>query len=318
MPAFRKSMPIGKGDTEVFLDLEAGLRNTEPQRLGIERGEVSPGNVVWIFGAGRSGTTWLRSMLTEMKGYLLWEEPMVGRLFGRFYVESQQGQRDSRNFIMGDPTREYWIRSVRNFVLEGAAHAVPRLKREDYLIVKEPNGSMGAPLLVESLPESRMIFLLRDPRDVMASVLDGARGGSWLYERKDRGLRNEGSFYERDPETFTRQRISQYLRNVNGAREAYEAHRGFRSFVRYEDLRTNMFKEMERICAELDLETDDAELSHAVEKHAWENIPEEQKGEGKFYRKADPGSWREDLRPKEIEIIEEAATPLLKEFYPNG
>ena len=58
------------------------------------------------------------------------------------------------------------------------------------------------------------------------------------------------------------------------------------------------------------------ELARVVEKHSWENIPEEEKGEGKFYRKATPGGWREDLTPGQVGIVEEITAPLLKELYP--
>jgi len=62
---------------------------------------------------------------------------------------------------------------------------------------------------------------------------------------------------------------------------------------------------------------DEGELSRIVEKHSWENIPEDQKGEGKFYRKASPGGWREDLTPKQAETVERITAPLLKELYPE-
>lgn len=57
------------------------------------------------------------------------------------------------------------------------------------------------------------------------------------------------------------------------------------------------------------------ELARGVEKHAFENLPEEEKGQGKFYRKATPGGWREDLTPEQAEIVEEITAPLLEEFY---
>jgi hypothetical protein len=60
---------------------------------------------------------------------------------------------------------------------------------------------------------------------------------------------------------------------------------------------------------------DKNELSQAVAKHSWENIPDGEKGEGKFYRKATPGGWREDLTPKQARVIEEVTRPLLEEFY---
>jgi hypothetical protein len=73
---------------------------------------------------------------------------------------------------------------------------------------------------------------------------------------------------------------------------------------------------MRRIYSTLGIVVDEEELSRVVEKHSWENIPEEQKGEGKFYRKATPGGWREDLSPEQARIVEEATRPLLEEHYP--
>ena len=83
----------------------------------------------------------------------------------------------------------------------------------------------------------------------------------------------------------------------------------------YEDLRADTLDVMRRIHHELGIEVDEAELARVVEAHAWENIPEEDKGEGKFYRKASPGSWREDLTPEQVQIVERITAPILEEFY---
>jgi len=73
---------------------------------------------------------------------------------------------------------------------------------------------------------------------------------------------------------------------------------------------------MKRIYSELEIEVDDEEIARAVEKHSWENIPEEKKGPDKFYRKASPGGWREDLTPDQAKTVERITAPLLAEFYP--
>jgi hypothetical protein len=67
----------------------------------------------------------------------------------------------------------------------------------------------------------------------------------------------------------------------------------------------------------LGIEVGEEGLARVVEEHSWENIPEEEKGEGKFYRKATPGGWREDLTPKQAEAIERITAPLLKQLYPS-
>ena len=154
-------------------------RLTRAAAIGLNAGGgLEPANMVWIFGSGRSGSTWLRNMMSELKGHTVWEEPLVGRLFGEFYDKAQRNNLDRVDFIMGDPTRGGWIKSIRNFVLEGAHYAHPFLTPNGYLVIKEPNGSLGAPLLMEALPESRMVLLVRDPRDAVASNLDAARKGA--------------------------------------------------------------------------------------------------------------------------------------------
>lgn len=63
------------------------------------------------------------------------------------------------------------------------------------------------------------------------------------------------------------------------------------------------------------IELDGAQLEAAVAKHTWERVPDRDKGVGKFYRKAQPGSWKEDLAPAQVKIIEDIAGPLLSKFY---
>ena len=279
-------------------------------------GGVKPENMIWIFGTGRSGSTWLRSMMSEMKSHRVWEEPMVGKLFGEFYGKAQRGQLGSKNFIMGDPTRRGWIRSVRNFVLDGVEYAHPQLRPSDYLVIKEPNGTAGAPLLMEALPESRMICLIRDPRDVVASSLDAARKDSWLYERKSQGRWKERNLADTKPNAFVRSRADGYLRYVERAREAYEAHKGPKVLVRYEELLDDTLGTMKRIYSALEIPVEEQELARSMNKHSWQNIPAEKKGEGKFYRKATPGGWKEDLTSEQVRIVEKTTAPVLKEFYP--
>ncbi len=114
---------------------------------------------------------------------------------------------------------------------------------------------------------------------------------------------------------FVRELAEGYLKNVVASSEAYESHAGRKVLVRYEDLRTEPLGTMERLYSELGMFVDKEELARAIEKHSWENIPEEEKGEGKFYRKASLGSWREDLSLEQVETVERITAPLLKQFY---
>jgi len=253
-------------------------------------------------------------MMEDLDGYAMWNEPLVGNLFGNFYYFRVGGRKLGKHSILGEPYKETWLGPMRDLVLGGAAARFPEIIGGGYLIIKEPNGSIGSPLLMEALPESRMIFLIRDPRDVVASSMDARSEGSWLSERReDQGRTSKP---DRNPNAYARMRANSYVQQIEKTRQAYRAHRGRKVMVRYEDLRADTLNTMKRIYSALKIPVDEAELARSVEKNSWENVPEEEKGEGKKRRKAKPGAWREDLTPRQIEIVEDITAPLLSEFYP--
>ena len=280
-------------------------------------GGIRAGNVIWIFGAGRTGSTWLSRVMGELKGHTVWFEPWVGSLFDPYHLRLKERE-IGEHFILALEYRSTWLRSIRSFVLDGAYARFPEVMGpSNYLVVKEPGGSVGAPLLVEALPESRMILLVRDPRDVTASWMDARRKGGWRHENRNMGERKPETLADKDPDAYVRERAKTYLRNVGNAKEAYDLHEGRKALVRYEDLRDDTLGTMRRIYSELGIPMEEEKLMRAVEKHSWENIPEEEKGEGKFHRKATPGGWRGDLTPEQAKTVEKITAPLLKEFYPS-
>jgi hypothetical protein len=297
--------------------LRRAVRKGESLRSRARRspGDVWPENIVWIFGTGRSGSTWLGSMMGSLDGCAMWNEPLVGNLFGNFHYLGMGRRKLGRQYILGEPYKETWLGPMRDLVLGGAAARFPEVIGGGYLIIKEPNGSIGSPLLMEALPESRMIFLIRDPRDVVASSMDARSEGSWLYERREAQRRT--SKPDRNPNVYVRMRANSYVQQIEKTWQAYRAHGGRKVLVRYEDLRADILETMKRIYWALEIPVEEAELARAIEKNSWENIPEEEKGKGKKRRKAKPGGWREDLTARQVEIVEEITEPLLNEFYPH-
>ena len=281
---------------------------------------ISDDKIVWMFGTRRTGSTWLGFMLRELPGGAKWGEPLIGELIGGFY--ERFSDRTAPNFIFSPEHRDLWLGWIQRLVCEGAAARFPRLIDGDgFVVIREPHGTLGAPLLCEALPRSRVLVLVRDPRDVIASITDAHTEGAWLGEKaKQRGRvpRAEGEHVaRRDPVGFARTRAERITREFAAAREAYEAHSGPKVLTRYEDLRADTFSELRRICTELELPGDDDEIRAAVDAHAWENVPEEEKGSGKFHRKATPGGWREDLVAEQVEAVEKAAAEVLDEYYPD-
>jgi Sulfotransferase family len=320
VPVFRYPTVSGVARrVRAVLGLEAGVTRaalpdtTGTSAEGTSVGGIAPENMIWIFGTGRTGSTWLAAMMEEPEGHDVWFEPRVGTVF-----DPQRFQRHGgKHFILASQYKDVWLRSIRNFILDGANARFPELDG-GYLAVKEPGGSVGAGLIMEALPESGMVLLIRDPRDVVASWLDATRKGGWQTRRRGEGGRRAESLAETKPNAFVRRHANAYLQHVGSARRAYEAHEGRKVVVRYEDLRADTLGTMKRMYGELNVPVEEAQLAKAVEKHSWENIPEEEKGQGKFYRKATPEAWREDLTRRQVKTVERITAPLLEEFYPTG
>lgn len=276
---------------------------------------VKPENVVWILGSGRTGSSWLSFMMEELPDHARWNEPLVGYLFAHVYYERGEHRLDERYFVLGDDYKDTWLGALRGLVLDGAEARFPEVGEDSYVVIKEPHGSRGAPFLMEALPESRLIFLVRDPRDVAISTLK-ATWASRQGNTRPRKSRKEKAI-ER-PDAFLKRRARTYAEDIRQTKRAYDAHEGPKTLVRYEDLRADTLGTMKRIYAELGIPAAGADLARAVEKHAWESMPEEAKGEGKGRRKATPGGWKDDLTPEQAGIVEAEAAEMLEQFYPES
>lgn len=198
----------------------------ENRRLRAKVRTADPARLVWIFGTARVGSTWLMRMMGET--HATWNEPLVGSMFGRFLDENTDNQRRGNEFILGGG---YDKRALRQFVLWNAGQRFPDTER---IVIKEPNGSVGASYLSAALPESGLICLVRDPRDVVASGLGAARPDGWQTRvRKRQGLSPES------PDDVVRSRAERYLKLMGASVAAYEAHEGPKAMVRYEALRAD-------------------------------------------------------------------------------
>lgn len=274
---------------------------------------VNPENLVWIFGTARTGSTWLARMLSGMPKHVFWNEPWIGDLLGNLSGRNPWDYHLTRkDFIFGGEGDGSYT-SVRRFLLESALRRFPRIGPRVKVFIKEPHGSHGSRVLLNAVPESRVIFLIRDPRDVAASGVDAHRPGGWAKADKNNAGGNastEAQQAEIEMER-TRRRGEMYTRDIETTLKAYEAHRGPKTLVRYEDLRFNTETEVSRICHELGLEVDSDLLRESVAKHDWGNVPEDRKGPGKSKRKATPEGWREDLTEAQIAEVERITGPLM-------
>ena len=286
-------------------------------------------NLCWIFGSSRSGSTWLLRMLSGLDRVVPIDDPHLGHHLGvwRPIPLAWAGQdeppelrilpdfkRDHDDYFFSDRYRDAWMPALRDLVLrrfgaQVAETAAERGIERPIIVVKEP-ASHVADWLLEIFPRSRMIFLLRDGRDVVDSWLDAYTEGSWATR--------EGAYplsSRREREALIRWQSSVWLRRTEVVQRAFTAHDPKRRvMVRYEDLRARPAEELIRVCGLVSADPPVSRIEEIVNSRSYEHVAPDQRGSGRFVRRATPGGWRETMDERERAAMHEILGPKLAEL----
>src|SRR5262245_20434336 len=212
----------------------------------------------WIFGSSRSGSTWLLRMLSELDRVVPIDDPHLGHHLGvwrpiplAWATEEAPPalrtlpdfKRDRRDYFFSDRYRDTWLPRQRELIrARFEAQVAESTIADPIIVVKEP-ASHVADWLLEIFPESTMIFLLRDGRDVVASWLDAYREDSWATREGAYPLSHGGR------EALIRWQSTVWLRRTEVVADAYDSHHHERRVrTRYEDLLEDPARELRRIC----------------------------------------------------------------------
>ena len=286
--------------------------------------------LIWILGSPRSGSTWLVNLLAADRRVIQIDEPLLGThlgvpMFGLLGVPPERlsanalrlvdVRRDVPSYFFSKSYERSWRGPLRRLILarlgaEARAKAAARSIRNPVIAIKEPGGSLGADVLMQVMPGSRMIFLLRDGRDVVDSELDAMRPGGWVSS-----LLHGYASPDADRLNFVNLQSHAWLTRTCAVERAFAAHDpGRRVLVQYEALRAEPAKELFRILDALELDLARDEIRSAVAATQFENIPKSRRGPGKFARSATPGLWRDNLTPDEQRRMEEVMGPKLRQY----
>jgi Sulfotransferase family len=286
--------------------------------------------LTWIFGSPRSGSTWLLTLLAEHRAVVPINEPLIGWYLGPFLCDLPTGDAtalDGSNFTLrrvqrynpdaffSDHFSDVWTpglgRIMRERFYEHARRASVNPRASDTrIVIKEPNGSQSADLIMRSLPQARMLFLLRDGRDVVDSELAGNLEGSWVT-REFPGL---GGLSDNERLGFAVQSAHKWLWRTEVAQQAFREHTGSKHLLRYEQLRADPETHLRVVFDWLGLPVAHHELQAWIARHAFEDLPGDVAGPEKFFRAASPGRWRESLRPEEQAAVMEVIGDKLREL----
>jgi hypothetical protein len=281
--------------------------------------------LAWIFGSSRSGSTWLLRMLADLPGAVPVDDPHLGHHLGVWRplplawaaCESPPElttlldlKAEEAGYFFAERHRQSWWEPLRALICARfeaqADETLGARSRARAYLVKEP-GSHVAPLLAELFPASKLIFLLRDGRDVVDSWLAAYQDGSWAIEGGAFPASAEGRM------PLIRWLSAVWAYRCRAVRQAYETRSPeSRLLIRYETLRERTEECLEEVCAMLGIET--GSISEVAERHRFERLPATARGPRRANRSARPGAWRENLSTEEQLAMEAVLGTALEEF----
>jgi hypothetical protein len=282
--------------------------------------------LAWIFGSSRSGSTWLLKMLSDLEDVVPVDDPHLGHHLGVWrpiplawaacddppeLSTLLDVKAAESGYFFAERHREAWWEPLRQlitarFEAEAAEAGVEDPARAAAFVVKEP-GSHVAPFLAELFPASKVIFLLRDGRDVVDSWLDAYSDGSWAIPGGAFPV-NEGG---RIPLIKWLSEVWAY--RCRAVTQAYDSRPDSdRIQIRYEELRSETEACMERVCTMVGIDV--SRVPEVVEAHRFEKLPRAKRGRRSFTRQARPGGWRDSLNAAEQRAMHAAMGGALVEF----
>jgi len=286
-----------------------GLPELTPnQELSLEK------NIVWLFGSTRGGTTWVGTQLLSHQTQMMFE-PRFAYFFGeqRLWVNENgkkiNKQSQNPDYFFSDATKNSWKFYLRKLILNRIQSQFPDFSHK--IIMKENLDRGGSDIISECFPNSKIIILIRDGRDVIDSKIDARHNkNSWGVKRKlSKPLRQE------ERSAFISSSSRKWVELIDDLMRTYNNHpKKLRILVRYEDLLKNTSQELKKIYDFLQIEINNEDLEKLVSKYSFENIPKESKGKGKFTRFATPGKWKENFNLKEKNLMKSIMGKTLSEL----
>jgi len=314
LPTNEFSISQTKATSDEFFDSLENYVLPEVKELTTEEELTLEKNLVWIFSSARSGSSWLALQLLSFNTFSINEFHLadhlsmitgnVGRGFFRTFDENEH----LSDYFFSSRYKNTWKFYLRKLILNRLFAQVQDISKK--VVIKEP-GSFGASdIITGCLPNSRIILLLRDGRDVLDSLVDARQKIGFMTKKS--GL---PPIKQKDRLGFLKGQSRMWKSLWIILMKTYEDYPDqLKYLVRYENLRKNTYDELKKIYAFLDINIPDNKLNEMVTNYSFENVPEKLRGSGKFHRSATPGKWKQNFSIEEKVLIENMIGDLLKKM----
>ena len=270
-------------------------------------------NLVWILASPRSGTTWLSKNLLSYNTHILNEFNITKHLgIGATFMGNKktfmniEGKR--RDYIFSLEYKDTWVYYLRKIVVNRIYSQFNDASKK--VIIKEP-AIAGILTVSQIFPNSKIIFIVRDGRDIVDSQLDARVHG---FEKGGRFQgRTSTILNKKNRDVFIKNSSKNWVRITQEILETYEKHDKNKCYlIKYESLLHNTLTELEKIYEFLNIKISKNDLEKIVNESKFEKIPTELRGKGKFFRAANTGTWKENFNDAEQNLMESIMSDMLQ------
>lgn len=288
-----------------------------------EGADLKTSDVVFVVGAGRSGTTWLQMMLGAHPSVATGQE---SQLFNNYLRKMYEQWARELKFPETDKVRKHGITSyidetrfielLRSFAVDVFGNVMNAKPGATLFLEKSPNNSFNIDLIFKCFPDARYIHLIRDGRDVVTSML-AAKSGWGKGWAPDNGFDGASEWVTA---------VSESQRLADMTNRYIE--------VRYESLLTDGPAELRSIFEFLGVTASDEEVNGIYDRFAFDKLKKNEykrdvllnpgvakaSGTGSrsepkgFFRKGISGDWKESLSKVQIAEVYWAAGEMLQQL----
>jgi len=286
-----------------------------------EQEDVLEKKIVWLCAPPRSGTTWLGTQLMVHKENIIWHEPWLGLHLGvlrgtlvpgKDYEEKNyrfervlDTQTDEGEYFFSEAHKNNWMPFLRKLILARTFSHTQLFTKN--IIIKDPVGSNGMDIISECLPNSKILFLLRDGRDEVDSRMDMHKPDSWAKLRQFKS--------DQDRLDAIRYYSQLWIVNMKNIKKGFDNHNPkLKLKMKYEELINDTFINLKKIYEFINVKISDDELKKIIEINDFNNIPDSEKGSGKFNRSAKINAWKENFTEEEKAVMNTIMKNSLEEF----
>jgi hypothetical protein len=288
--------------------------------LGASRSCAAPPelDLALVVGAQRSGTTWLQQLLGAHPRIVTGAE---SHLFSQYlfypwsHWHTQEQMHKSGGRLVGLScyvTLEEFEAILRSIAVQVLGRLLEGKPSARTIVEKTPDHALRLNFARTLFPKAKIIHILRDPRDVVASLL-AAKAKAW------------GRTWAPADAQEAARRWVEYVSGARGARQPEDLY----AEVRYEDLLADAPREMGRLLAFLGAPADRDAVRDICARFSFEacqegtspnvlvycgqhSAPPPAEPEG-FYRSGQAGGWQQTLSAEDLTAIDEIAGPLMRE-----